>query len=91
MRAQAGAGLDPKAYKEAMRALEEEMMNLKNMYERELARLRQAVDDANREKSCLLANLNACSTKSTTLQSRFVNKIRYLFKNSTPKCMAKIY
>ena len=40
MRAQAGAGLDPKAYKDAMRALEEEMMNLKNMYERELSRLR---------------------------------------------------
>ena len=40
MRAQAGASLDPKAYKDAMRALEDEMMNLKNMYERELAKLR---------------------------------------------------
>ncbi len=40
MRAKAGAGLDPKAYKDAMKTLEDEMMNLKNTYERELSRLR---------------------------------------------------
>ena len=44
MRAQAGAGIDPKAYKEAMKTLENEMMTLKNMYERELAKLRLVHD-----------------------------------------------
>ena len=44
MRAQAGAGLDPAAYKKAMKALEDEINNLKNMYDAELNRLRQVLD-----------------------------------------------